>query len=151
MLCSLSMKSYSPRLPKLRTRALIEWMVITSYTKHCENACSLFFFLKATISKSSSPWVGSDVLYLLGVIKRARTRKSVGSNYFQPPSVGNFKFDRYILILRRGHSDPPSGSAANKAPSGPSGKGKKEKNNIFLLYLLLKDGQIEVKQHFDLR
>ena len=91
------------------------------------------------------------MLYLLGVIKRARTRKSVGSNFFQPPSVGNFKFDRYILILRRGHSDPPSGSAANKAPSGPSGKGKKEKNNIFLLYLLLKDGQIEVKQHFDLR
>jgi hypothetical protein len=97
-----------------------------------------------------SPWVGCDVLFLAGVL---RTRKSsAASSFQQQPVYGSAKFDRYILILRRNDiSQSLAGKSLTIGTQQQGSKGKKEKSSVFLLYLLYKDGQLEVKNHYDMK
>ena len=102
--------------------------------------------------------MGCDVLFLAGVL---RTRKpSAASSFQQQPVYGSVKFDRYILILRRNEishnlTGKPTGTIATQQQQQQQqqqqGKGKKDKSSVFLLYLLYKDGQLEVKNHYDMK
>jgi hypothetical protein len=84
-------------------------------------------------------------------MRRERNRKLHNPLAQSPPQVqqsSSNKLDRYILLLRRNDS---SHLALKKDHNVPPAKGKKEKSNIYLLYIFHKDGQLDVKQYFDLK
>ena len=95
-----------------------------------------------------SQWVGSDILYVAGVLRRERQRKVATAQY------NSINYERNILILR--HNEPVGNRNARQnkikiVSNQLPGKPKKEKNHIYLLYLIHKDGQLDVKQFYDLR